>query len=78
MDQGMLQRFTLADIEAAMFEDGGFCILCGEPSDDAVEPDARGYRCSVCRKPFASNAGCQKRGTLRCLSSFTKNAMPVI
>ena len=51
MDQGSLQRFPLADIEVAMFEDGGFCILCGEPSDDAVEPDAREYRCGACGKP---------------------------
>lgn len=34
-----------------MLEDGGFCIFCGEPSDDPVEPDARGYRCGACNKP---------------------------
>lgn len=30
-------------------EHPGFCINCGEPAEDYVEPDARRYRCSFCR-----------------------------
>jgi len=56
MGHATLKRFPLSDIEVAMFEDGGFCILCGEPSDDAVEPDARGYRCGACGKPGVHGA----------------------
>lgn len=28
--------------------DVGFCIECGEESDEPVEPDAREYKCGVC------------------------------
>ena len=48
MDQATPRRFQLVEIEAALMEDGGFCILCGEPSEDPVEPDARADRCGAC------------------------------
>ena len=50
MDAATPIRFVLAEIETAMLEDGGFCIFCGEPSDNPVEPDARGYRCGACAR----------------------------
>ena len=51
MDQASLVRFELSDIETALHEDGGFCILCGEPSIEPVEPDTRGVRCLACNRP---------------------------
>jgi len=50
MDQATPVRFQLSEIETALMDDGGFCIFCGEPSDEPVEPDARGYRCGACGK----------------------------
>ena len=40
---------SLAEIQAASEEQGGFCIACGEPAD-GVEPDARRYTCTACGK----------------------------
>ena len=51
MDQATPVRFQLSEIETALMDDGGFCILCGEPSEDPVEPDARAYRCGACGRP---------------------------
>jgi Zn finger protein HypA/HybF involved in hydrogenase expression len=41
---------SLAEIEAAMENQEGFCIACGEPAD-GVEPDAHKYTCEACGKP---------------------------
>ena len=36
-------------IQSAMDDEMvGYCMACGEMSDDSVEPDARGYHCSSC------------------------------
>lgn len=51
MDQATPVRFQLSEVEIALLEDGGFCILCGEPSDEFVEPDARKHHCSACNRP---------------------------
>jgi hypothetical protein len=54
---GMLQlpheqqhRFKLEQIEPSLLSDemAGFCLACGEQSDDNCEPDARNYKCSAC------------------------------
>ena len=56
MDQAAPVRFELLEIEAALFEDGEFCILCGEPSTEPVEPDTRGVRCTACNRPSVYGA----------------------
>lgn len=48
IDQATPRRFQLVEIEAALMDDGGFCILCGEPSEEPVETDARAFRCGAC------------------------------
>jgi len=35
-----MRTFTLEQVEAAMEDQGGFCLACGEPAS-GVEPDAR-------------------------------------
>ena len=44
---GKWKRFTLEQIEAAIEDQGGFCIACGEEAS-GVEPDARKYECESC------------------------------
>ena len=44
----MSHTFTLEQIQEMMDESGGFCIACGAPSWDSVEPDARNYPCEEC------------------------------
>jgi len=41
-------KIKLEAIEAAMADETGFCIECGEESEDMIEPDARGYPCYEC------------------------------
>jgi hypothetical protein len=49
------QRFrpVLTDSEASapQFEDGGFCIACGQEIEP-IEPDARRVRCEACGEPL--------------------------
>jgi len=36
-------------VDAAQADEcAGFCLGCGDPAEDNVEPDARGYRCGEC------------------------------
>ena len=36
-------------------ENPGICLACGEDAD-GCEPDARGYTCEVCEKPYVYGA----------------------
>ena len=46
----MSYRFSLEEIESAIFEGTtGFCTECGEPQD-GCEPDACNYLCESCGK----------------------------
>ena len=42
-----LGKFTLEQIEEAMEENVGFCIVCGAERE-CCEPDARKYQCEDC------------------------------
>lgn len=42
-----MKRFRLEDVSAAMAQDTGFCVECGEEAY-GVEPDARKYPCEAC------------------------------
>lgn len=46
------KTFSLEELEDAINEGGiGFCIACGEQSDNGVEPDAENYECDSCGRP---------------------------
>lgn len=46
------KTFTVSESEFNIFENDmtGWCIECGEEHDSCVEPDARRYPCSNCKK----------------------------
>jgi transposase len=43
-----MRMFTLEEIEEAIAQDSGFCLSCGAEAEDAIEPDARKYKCTAC------------------------------
>jgi hypothetical protein len=43
-----LQSFSIAEIESAVYDSRGFCLVCGSDNGEPVEPDAREYYCEDC------------------------------
>ena len=41
---------SMAEVESAMEDNGGFCLACGAEAH-GVEPDARRYTCEACGAP---------------------------
>lgn len=47
--------FELVKAEMIGTDNPGICLACGEDAD-GCEPDARGYTCEVCDRPYVYGA----------------------
>lgn len=43
-----MKTVSMEDYEFASEENSGYCIVCKDWTEDACEPDARKYKCSLC------------------------------
>ena len=78
----MMHKLTLADIEQAIVDNGGWCLACGDETIGGIEPDAENYECVECGEHQVFGAsqllmmGCFKESTANEFTLSTKGRRP--